>query len=267
MTCGITVAPMIPTARSTLSVPSKPGTNPLATPEPDGLATNTCERERPTMTPTSAAITASSRRNPRRLQREDRERGRAREQGGGEERDVEEELEADRGADELGDVGRHRDDLRLDPEPRCSCAREPVAADLGQVLAGRDAELRAHRLDEHRHEVRREDDPEQEVAELRPGRHVRREVPRVDVGDGCDEGGAEEGPEAAYPAAPARERLLCGVEDPGLAREDIVEGMLGRGAVVSGGRVRARPTVLASRLRRPARPPPCSRNSFPSRFR
>ncbi len=53
---------------------------------------------------------------PARLQREDRERGSAREQRGGEERDVEEELEADRGADELGDVGRHRDDLRLDPE-------------------------------------------------------------------------------------------------------------------------------------------------------
>ena len=35
MTCGITVAPMIPTARSTLSVPSKPGTKPLAMPEPD----------------------------------------------------------------------------------------------------------------------------------------------------------------------------------------------------------------------------------------
>ena len=200
---------------------------------------------------------------PARLQREDRERGRSREQRSGKERDVEEELETDRGADELGDVRRHRDALRLDPEQDVRAAREPVAADLWEVLAGRDAELRAHRLDEHRHEVRGEDDPEQEVAELRPGSHVRREVPRVDVGDGCDEGGAEEGPEAAHPAAPARERLLCGVRGPGPRPEGRRRG----DARARCGRVRARPTVLASRLRRPARPPPCSRNPFPSPFR
>ena len=58
-----------------------------------------------------------------RLQREDRERGGARDQRRREERDAEQEVEADRRADELGEVGRHRDHLGLEPEPRrSSCA-------------------------------------------------------------------------------------------------------------------------------------------------
>ena len=62
----------------------------------------------------------------------------------------------------------------------------------GQVHPGRDPELRAHRLDQHRHQVRDEDDPEQQVAELRSARHVGREVAGIDVGDRGDEGRPEE---------------------------------------------------------------------------
>ena len=95
----------------------------------------------------------------------------------------------------------------------------------GRFMPGRDPDLRAHRLDEHRHQVRREDDPQQQVAELRAGRHVRREVARVDVRDARDEGGAEERPEPAEPAPLARERLLRRLEDARLARQDVVERM------------------------------------------
>ena len=73
--------------------------------------------------------------------------------------------------------------------------REPVAADLGEVPAGRDPELRGERLDEHRHQVRGDDHPDERVAVPRAARDVRREVARVDVGDGRDERRAEEGQE------------------------------------------------------------------------
>ena len=104
----------------------------------------------------------------------------------------------------------------------------------GRFLPRRDPELRAHGLDEHRHEIGGEDDPEQEVAELRAGGHVRREVPRVDVGDGGDERRPEERPQrrAAPDGRPASDSCGGG-EHPRLAREDVVERMLWCGAVVS----------------------------------
>ena len=102
----------------------------------------------------------------------------------------------------------------------------------GRFLRGGDAELRAHRLDEHRHEVRGEDDPEQQVAVPRAGGHVRGEVARVDVRDRGDERRAEERPDAAEPAPFAGERRLRGREHTRLAREDVVERMLRSRAVV-----------------------------------
>src|SRR5881397_3028987 len=77
------------------------------------------------------------------------------------------------GAAKLGQVGRHRDHLGLEPQRDRGPAREPVAADLGQVATGGDAELRRERLDEHGHQVRGDDHPEQRVAELRAPRDVR----------------------------------------------------------------------------------------------
>ena len=99
--------------------------------------------------------------------------------------------------------------------------RERVAAGLGEVQPAGDAELGGERLDEHRHEAGGDDDPDQEVAELRAGGDVRREVAGVDVGDGGDEARAEEGPEGAKPAALAGERGLRGAEGRGLAGEDV----------------------------------------------
>ena len=112
------------------------------------------------------------------LQGQDQEGGGAGEERGREERQAREQVDADRGADELCDVGRHRDQLGLHPEQERDPPGEPLAADLRQVHARRDAELRAHRLDQHRHQVRDEDDPEEQVAELGAGRHVGREVAR-----------------------------------------------------------------------------------------
>ena len=70
------------------------------------------------------------------------------------------QVEAEGGAEELGEVGGHRDQLGLDPEPEGRPAREALAADLREIAAGGDPELRRQRLDQHRHQVRGDDHPD-----------------------------------------------------------------------------------------------------------
>ena len=97
--------------------------------------------------------------------------------------------------------------------------REPFGAELGEVVARRDAELRAHRLDQHRHQVRDEDDPEQQVAVLRARGDVGREVARIDVRDRRDEGRAQERPQPAQAAPPLGQRAVRRLEHALLAGE------------------------------------------------
>ena len=137
-------------------------------------------------------------------------------------------LRPERGAEHLGEVGRHRDHLGLEPEPEADAAREVVAADLGEVAAGGDPELRRERLDEHRHEVRGQHRPEQEVAVLGAAGDVGGEVAGVDVGDRGDERGPEERPERAQPGAVAVDRLLRGPERRRLAGQDAADADRGR---------------------------------------
>ena len=95
MTCGITVAPMIPVASRMLSVPAKPGTNRcLATWPPSGCDSKISKREGehdhadhrhdPGLEPAEAHL----------LQAEDREGADAGEHPGGEQRDPEQQVEA-----------------------------------------------------------------------------------------------------------------------------------------------------------------------------
>ena len=112
------------------------------------------------------------------------------------------------------------------------------AAELGQVLAGRDPELRRLGLDDHPDQVRGEDDPEQQVAELGAGGDVRREVAGIDVGDRGDEGRAEERPEPREPAPLPVERAPGGVGDQRLARG-------GRRSTVGGGDLVRAPAARA----------------------
>ena len=98
---------------------------------------------------------------------------------------------------------------------------EAVAADLGQVHAGGDAELGAQRLDQHRHQVRDDDHPEEQIAELGAGGEVGGEVTGVDVRDGGDEGRAEERPERPQTAPLTAERALGRLEHARLARQDV----------------------------------------------
>ena len=106
--------------------------------------------------------------------------------------------------------------------PNVTGLLEVLAAQLRQVLAGGDAGLGRQVLDEHRHQVRGDDDPQQHVAVLGAARDVGGEVARVDVGDGGDERRAEHGDDAAHAAAGAD--LLAA------ARRRRGHGRAGRGA-------------------------------------
>ena len=69
----------------------------------------------------------------------------------------------------------------------------PVAAALGQVFAGDDAEPRGDDLHEDGHEAGESDDPEQVVLELRSGLQVGAPVAGVHVADADQDGRADEG--------------------------------------------------------------------------
>ncbi len=135
------------------------------------------------------------------LHREDGEGDDGRDEGGGQQRHTEEQVDRDRRPQELGEVAGHRGELALEPEADARTPAELSAAHLGQVQARGDAEFGAKGLDQHRHEVGGDDHPEERVAELGAAADVGREVARVDVGDGGHEGRAEERQQALDPAA------------------------------------------------------------------
>ena len=81
------------------------------------------------MMPTNAADHGLQRPEAVALEAEDEERGDRRQEAGDPERDAEQEVEPDRRAEELGQVGGHGHDLRQDPEddddrPARSCSRQ-----------------------------------------------------------------------------------------------------------------------------------------------
>jgi hypothetical protein len=132
---------------------------------------------------------------PEALQSENGECAHSRDSRGRQQRDSEQQVQPQRCAEELREVRCNRDRLRLDPEADDDASWKAVAADFGEISSRCDAELGRQRLDQHRHQVRGDDHPDERVAVARATGDVRREVPRVDVGDRCDEGGADEGEE------------------------------------------------------------------------
>ena len=70
------------------------------------------------------------------LQGEDAERDHRGDQPGRRARAAEQQVQPDRRADELGQVGRHRDQLRLHPQAQADRPRQMVPAQFGQVPAG-----------------------------------------------------------------------------------------------------------------------------------
>ena len=107
------------------------------------------------------------------------------------ERNAEQEIEPDRRADHLGQIGGADGELGERPERNGDIAREGVAAGLRQVAARGDAEPDAERLQHDRHQVRQQRDGQQRVAELRAAGERGRPVAGVHVADGDQIAGAE----------------------------------------------------------------------------
>ena len=121
-------------------------------------------------------------------------------------RNAEQELQRDRRADHLGQVAGDDRQLAGDPEHEVDRSRIVVAAGLGEVAAGGDAEPGGERLQQDRHQVRQHDDEEQRVAELGAAGEVGRPVARIHVADRDHVARPHEGEQAAEPDASLRHR-------------------------------------------------------------
>ena len=120
------------------------------------------------MIPSSAVIASSKRRKPRDCSPRIANAITPVMQPGRQQRHPEQQVQADRRAEELGDVGRHRHHLGLQPHAPRDRPGVVRAHVLRQVAVGDDAQLGREVLDQHRHQVRREHHPQQQVAELAP---------------------------------------------------------------------------------------------------
>ena len=116
----------------------------------------------------------------------------------------EQQVERDRRSDHLGEVARGDGDLAEHPEPDGDRPRIVVAARLREIASGDDAELGREPLQQHRHEVREQDDAEQRVPELRSAGEIGGPVAGVHVADGDEIPGPGEREQLAEEAGPDR---------------------------------------------------------------
>jgi hypothetical protein len=107
-------------------------------------------------------------------------------------RESEQDAQGDRPAHDLGDIRRDRHGLRLQPEQQARAPAQGRPEMVGEGAPGDRAELRREVLDEHRHEVRDHEHPQQQVAMTRARGDVRGDVAGVHVRDGGDEGRAQQ---------------------------------------------------------------------------
>ena len=167
----------------------------------------TRSRRRPVAT--SAMIAASSQRKPRLCNASRSITSSSGDDDARHERQAEQQVEADRHADHLRQVAGDDRHFAEQPERPVRGRREVAPARLRQVDAGAEAQPHGGGLEQHRHQVREQDDREQRVAELRAGGERGRPVAGVHVAD-CDQvTGAEEKQHAA-PGGALRRRTRGG---------------------------------------------------------
>jgi hypothetical protein len=128
-------------------------------------------------------------------------------------------IERDGRTDDLRQVASADGDLAEDPETEDHRGRIAVAASLGQVAAGGDAETGAESLQQHGHQIRQQYDRQQGIAEGGAAGQIRRPIAGVHIADGDDEAGPGEGQSLAPGAAMAwnRDRVV----DLGKARTSL----------------------------------------------
>jgi len=105
---------------------------------------------------------------------------------------AEEEIEAEGGTEEFGEVGGEGGEFGGNPQADNGGTGEMVATILRECTPGDDAEFGREELHEDGHEVGPEQDPEQVIAEAGASVNIGGEVAGVNIGDAGYEGGAEE---------------------------------------------------------------------------
>ena len=130
---------------------------------------------------------------------------------------VGEQVDGDGAAEDFGQVAGADRQFAKQPVGPAGPVGIPVAAALGEILAGDDAEPGGDDLEEDGHQAGEGDDPEQVVFELSAALEVGAPVAGVHVADADQQGGADVGaplfPEggavvgdATVPCMPSRER-------------------------------------------------------------
>ena len=114
-------------------------------------------------------------------------------------RQIEQQVQRDRAADDLGEIGCHGDQFGLQPVGDPGRGAGVVGDGFGQRASGDQAELGRQVLHEAGHGVGHDDDPHQQEAELRAGADVGRDIAGIDVGDGGDERRPEQEPARPQP--------------------------------------------------------------------
>ncbi len=112
---------------------------------------------------------------------------------GPEERDMEEQVESDGAAEDLGQIAGSDGQFAHQPVGPAGPGGIPVAAALGEILAGDYSEARGDDLHEDGNEAGQADDPQERVFELSPALQVGAPVAGIHVADADEDCGADEG--------------------------------------------------------------------------
>ena len=206
------VAPRIDAASSTELASSKRGTRPAEDAGRVGRRDEHADREPDRDDREQAHDDELERaRAAPRLQDEQHDRDGARDEAAPDERDAEQQVERDRAADHLGEVGGHGDELGLQPVR----APAPPIADAPPSTSGRLSPVTMPSFAERywmsqAMTLPSTDHPDEQVAVLGAGGHVARDVAGVEVGDAGHERGADQPGEPGRgrrpPAAPPARR-------------------------------------------------------------
>ena len=110
---------------------------------------------------------------------------------------MEEQIERDGCAEDFGKVAGNNGDFTEEPEGEVDRPGVGFATRLGEVAAGDDSEAGAERLEQDRHEVGHDENPEQAVAEACTAIEIGSPVAGVHVTDADEVGRATEGKDTA----------------------------------------------------------------------
>ncbi|MNV56535.1 hypothetical protein D3C71_1488260 [compost metagenome] len=127
------------------------------------------------------------------MQHQDKERGDTGQDRPFQQRNAQQQFEANRCTNKLGQICGHGNDFRLNPIGPNRRARETIANVLCQIFTGGNTEFCGQQLDQHRHDVGPHHHPQQGVAKGSACLDVGSKITGIDIADSRYECGAHQG--------------------------------------------------------------------------